>query len=81
MATCAAKAPSPPDFMVSVEPGLKPYHPNHRAKVPSTTNGKLWHSNSSGFVKRPLRGPKMKVPARPATPPQRCTTPEPAKSM
>ena len=30
MATCAAKAPSLPDFMVSVEPGLKPYQPNLR---------------------------------------------------
>ena len=28
MATCAAKAPSLPDFMVNVEPGLKPYQPN-----------------------------------------------------
>ena len=107
MATCAAKAPSLPDFMVNVEPGLKPYQPNlkkndkkgkhsqsskrkastksgdgivqlqqgptrpstnnridlhsgatkpnhqqsarpgnQRAKVPSTTNGRLWHSNS-----------------------------------
>ena len=28
MATCAARAPSLPDFMVNVEPGLKPYQPN-----------------------------------------------------
>ena len=47
IATWAARAPSLPDFMVKVEPGLKPYQPNHRAKVPRTTNGRLWHSNSS----------------------------------
>ena len=76
IATWAAKAPSLPDFIVRVEPGLKPYHPNQRAKVPSTTNGKLWHSNSSGFVKRPFLGPRIVVPARPAAPPVRCTTPD-----
>ena len=35
MATCAAKAPSLALFIVNVEPGLKPYQPNQRAKVPS----------------------------------------------
>ena len=33
MATCAAKAPSLPDFMVNVEPGLKPYQPNLTKKI------------------------------------------------
>ena len=35
MATCAANAPFSPVFMLRVLPGLKPYQPNHRAKVPS----------------------------------------------
>ena len=42
MATCAAKAPSLPDFMVNVEPGLKPYQPNLRG---NDKKGK--HSQSS----------------------------------
>ena len=36
----------------------------------------LWYSNSSGFSNRPLRGPRMAVPARPQTPPVKCTTPQ-----
>ena len=35
MATWAAKAPVSPLCIARVEPGLKPYQPNHRAKVPS----------------------------------------------
>lgn len=38
MATCAANAPSFLLFMVRVDPGLKPYQPNHRAKVPSLSH-------------------------------------------
>jgi hypothetical protein len=45
MATWAASAPSVPDFMVSVLPGLKPYQPNHRAKVPNLVSG----AGYSGF--------------------------------
>ena len=75
IATCAAMAPVAPSCMPRVLPGLKPYQPNHREKVPSTTNGRLWISNSSGFSKRPLRGPKIIVPIKPATPPVKWTTP------
>lgn len=67
--------------MPRVEPQLKPYHPNHKMKVPSTIKGKLWGPNSSGVWKRPLRGPAMAAPTKAPTPPVMCTTPEPAKSM
>jgi len=32
----AATSPYPGTEMTRVEPGLKPYHPNHRMKVPRT---------------------------------------------
>ena len=40
-----------------------------------TTSGRLCASKSSGCSKRPLRGPKTMVPASPAMPPVRWTTP------
>ena len=68
--------------MPSVEPGLKPYQPNHRMKVPSTTRLALWPG--IGFTlpasNRPMRGPSTVAPASAAAPPTMCTTPQPAKS-
>src|SRR6476469_1189898 len=33
----------------SVEPGLKPIHPNSKMKVPVTTNARLWAGNATGW--------------------------------
>mmetsp|Transcript_5566 Transcript_5566/g.15761 ORF Transcript_5566/g.15761 Transcript_5566/m.15761 type:complete len:207 (-) Transcript_5566:404-1024(-) len=68
----------------SMEPGLKPYQPNHRMKVPSTTRGAECPGMSTALPsesKRPMRGPTSQAPMRPATPPVMCTTPLPAKSI
>mmetsp|Transcript_115018 Transcript_115018/g.303724 ORF Transcript_115018/g.303724 Transcript_115018/m.303724 type:complete len:262 (-) Transcript_115018:161-946(-) len=81
--TWAASSPTS-SFISSVDPQLKPFQPNHRMKVPSTTRGRLCGSNSPGCArqagKRPLRAPSTSVPTSPATPPVTCTTPLPAKS-
>mmetsp|Transcript_19988 Transcript_19988/g.42684 ORF Transcript_19988/g.42684 Transcript_19988/m.42684 type:complete len:202 (+) Transcript_19988:194-799(+) len=42
IATCAPIIPLSAVAMPSVEPQLKPYHPNQRMKVPRTTVGWLW---------------------------------------
>mmetsp|Transcript_24956 Transcript_24956/g.62250 ORF Transcript_24956/g.62250 Transcript_24956/m.62250 type:complete len:208 (-) Transcript_24956:375-998(-) len=70
--------------MASIDPGLKPYHPTHRTKVPSTTREALWPGMAMGrpsAPKRPVRGPTITAPMSPAKPPTMCTTPEPAKSI
>src|SRR4051794_458582 len=67
----------------SVEPGLKPYQPNHRITVPSEAM-----IRSLGGVGpppsllnlRPRRGPRAMAPQRAMTPPTVWTTVEPAKS-
>ena len=57
MATCAAKAPSLPDFMVNVEPGLKPYQPNLKENTEGilTTKeiGKHGNKHSKSTAKPP----------------------------
>mmetsp|Transcript_36817 Transcript_36817/g.80215 ORF Transcript_36817/g.80215 Transcript_36817/m.80215 type:complete len:202 (+) Transcript_36817:451-1056(+) len=72
-------------LMASMEPGLNPYQPNHRIKVPSTTSvtecpWKLGLGEPS-LWKRPLLGPMIAAPMSPAKPPVMCTTPLPAKSI
>ncbi|KAL8137218.1 hypothetical protein V2J09_003219 [Rumex salicifolius] len=70
--------------MLENEPGLNPNQPNQRRKVPRTTRAALWALMGTGLPlasKRPTRGPSMREPQRPATPPTRWTTPLPAKSM
>src|SRR3989339_1193591 len=67
----------------TVEPGLKPYQPNHRMNTPSAASGRLWPL--MGFMLFPtyfpILGPRMMAPARADHPPTLCTTVEPAKSM
>ena len=50
-ATCTAKAAVVAWSMPSVEPGLKPYHPNQNARVPSTARGKLVRTMTIGWMK------------------------------
>src|SRR4029077_3725334 len=67
----------------SVEPGLKPIHPNRRMNVPVTTNTMLWAGNATGFPSFPYlprRGPRMTASAIAQKPPTACTTVDPAKS-
>mmetsp|Transcript_123334 Transcript_123334/g.349446 ORF Transcript_123334/g.349446 Transcript_123334/m.349446 type:complete len:213 (-) Transcript_123334:587-1225(-) len=68
--------------MARVLPGLKPYHPNQRMKVPRTQNGMWCASNfpSSASSKRPARGPTMNAPQSAPNPPTMWTMPLPAKS-
>ena len=78
-ATATALSP----WILRTEPGLKPYQPTQRMKVPSTTRAALWPGMAMGrpeASKRPVRGPTMAAPMRPAIPPVMWTTPEPAKS-
>jgi len=63
--------------------GLKPYQPIQRMKVPRTWKGVDWPGIGTGWPassKRPMRGPMKIAPQSAATPPVKCTTPEPAKS-
>mmetsp|Transcript_9779 Transcript_9779/g.21801 ORF Transcript_9779/g.21801 Transcript_9779/m.21801 type:complete len:200 (+) Transcript_9779:636-1235(+) len=72
------------DVTTRTEPGLKPYQPNHRKHVPSTTRVAEWPGMSTGSPfesKRPMRGPTRIAPHMPEKPPTMCTTAEPAKSM
>ena len=73
-------------WMQRVEPGLKPYHPNQRRKVPNTTSAALWPGIGSSTLpvsgsKRPARGPRTAAPIMAEMPPTMCTTPQPAKSI
>merc|ERR1719214_563830 len=81
--TWAAIIAVPLSDIPKVEPGLKPHQPNQRMKVPITIRGCEWGWNSSSLSgsKRPVRLPTIIAPASAPMPPQRCTTPEPAKSM
>merc|ERR1719502_2279497 len=80
-ATRPAVCASPLLFIDSVLPGLKPYHPNHKQKVPKTTKGMLCGTNSSSFTQRSFRGPTKRAPQIAPTPPTKWTRPLPAKSM
>src|SRR5580704_9499383 len=67
----------------SVEPGLKPYHPNHRIKPPEAAMVRSWGNIGpppSRLNLRPSRGPRTIDPARAMNPPMVWTTVEPAKS-
>src|SRR5262245_39815830 len=67
----------------SVDPGLKPIHPNSRMNVPVTTNARLWAGKATGLpsaVYFPKRGPRITASAMAQKPPMACTTVEPAKS-
>merc|ERR1719261_800439 len=81
--TWAATSAVPLSDNPKVEPELKPHQPNQRIKVPRTMRGCECGVNSSSFSgsKRPVRVPITAAPTSAAMPPQRCTTPEPAKSM
>jgi hypothetical protein len=67
----------------AVEPQLKPYHPTHKSITPPSTLGTLCGTNLEACAAshRRARGPTTAAPTRAATPPTRCTTPEPAKSI
>src|SRR6476659_58694 len=67
----------PPDD--SAEPALNPYQPNHSRPAPSITNGRL--CGRIGVVGQPLRLPRTRHNARPATPELMCTAVPPAKSI
>jgi len=66
------------------EPALNPYQPNQRIKVPKVTRPELcglkisWSTISSNL---PILGPSEIAPTSPHTPPTKCTTPDPAKSV
>src|SRR6187431_799 len=67
----------------SVEPGLKPYQPNHRITAPMAAT--LMSCGGVGpppsFLNfRPRRGPRKTAPQKAMTAPTVCTTVEPAKS-
>merc|ERR1719463_490225 len=81
--TWAATSAVPGSDNPKVEPELKPHQPNQRMKVPRTMRGCECGENSSALSgsKRPVRTPITLAPTSAAMPPQRCTTPEPAKSM
>ena len=67
----------------SVEPGLKPNHPNARMKQPSSTIVMSWPGIGFALPSRvylPIRGPIRMPIASAVTPPTECTTPDPAKS-
>src|SRR5689334_13264101 len=66
-----------------VEPGLKPYQPNHRITPPTAAIVMLWPGGGpppSRLNLRPSRGPSAIAPARATKPPIVWTTVEPAKS-
>mmetsp|Transcript_4984 Transcript_4984/g.16412 ORF Transcript_4984/g.16412 Transcript_4984/m.16412 type:complete len:245 (+) Transcript_4984:656-1390(+) len=78
----AASRAKPAGVIARVEPGLNPYQPNQRRKVPSTCSEDDWPAKSvSSPTKRPSRGRMVRAPIKAQTPPVRCTTPEPAKSI
>src|SRR5581483_7907527 len=80
----AATRPMPSQSMADrVEPGLKPYQPNHRITPPMAPRLRSWGGVGpppSRLNLRPMRGPRAMQPARAMKPPTVCTTVEPAKS-
>src|SRR6188472_4069188 len=80
----AATRPIPPATIAdSVEPGLKPYHPNHRITPPSDARIMSWPGGMpppSRLNLRPRRGPSAIAPASATIAPTVWTTVEPAKS-
>ena len=83
MAVLAATTANCTSVAANVEAALKPNQPNSRMKQPSMAIGMWWPGSVFGepsLLYLPMRGPSTSAPARPATPPTACTTPEPAKS-
>src|SRR3954468_5813270 len=80
----AATRPMPTQSMAeSVDPGLKPYQPNHRITAPIDALVRAWGGSGpppSRLNLRPRRGPRAMQPARAMKPPTVCTTVDPAKS-
>mmetsp|Transcript_2742 Transcript_2742/g.5911 ORF Transcript_2742/g.5911 Transcript_2742/m.5911 type:complete len:253 (-) Transcript_2742:969-1727(-) len=67
--------PKPSSVIRSIDPQLKPYHPNHRRKVP-----RVWRELECPLIvlgaprssqNRPLRGPSMREAIRAVVPPVR----------
>src|SRR3954470_14453787 len=79
-----ATRPMPSQSMADrVEPGLKPYQPNHRMTAPIAAMFRSCGDVGpppSRLNFRPRRGPSTIAPARATKPPTVCTTVEPAKS-
>ena len=66
------KKPTPPKSTLSVEPGLKPNHPNQRMRTPSVVYAMLWPGIAFGLPSAPnlpMRGPSSSAPASPASAP------------
>ena len=81
MATSPAYVAVPASEKARVESQLKPYHPNHRMKVPSTTMPRLCRAKFAwSSAQRPFPAPRHTAPPRVPLPPVRSTMPEPAKS-
>ena len=83
MAVLAATSANCTSVAAKVEAALKPNQPNSRMKQPSIAIGMWWPGMvlaDPSLLNLPMRGPSTMAPARPATPPTACTTPEPAKS-
>src|SRR2546429_9240383 len=80
----AATGPMPSQSMAErVEPGLKPYQPNHRMTPPMAPRLMSWGGVGpppSRLNLRPMRGPGAMQPARAMKPPTVGPTAEPAKS-
>ena len=83
MAVFAATVANWTSVAANVDAALKPNQPNSRMKQPSMAIG-MWCPGSvlelPSSLYLPMRGPSTMAPARPATPPTVCTTPDPAKS-
>ena len=74
---------SPISETFSSDPPLKPNQPIHKINIPIAAKGKLDPGIAFTLpsdVYFPLRAPSSMTPAIAAVAPQRCTTPEPAKS-
>ena len=78
----AAISPMRGSDAASVEPALKPNHPNARMSVPTIAIGRLWPGSAPIAPSRrnlPMRGPSTIAPASAVTPPVMCTTDEPGE--
>ena len=70
-------------LMANWEPPLNPNHPNQRISPPKEAIGMFEPGMAFDFpseVYLPILGPTINTAANAAVAPQRCTTPEPAKS-
>src|SRR2546430_17723596 len=78
-----ATRPMPSRSMAdSVEPGLNPYHPNHRMTAPMEPMARSWGGMGpppSRLKRRPRRGPRAEAPERAMEPPTAWATGGPAE--